>query len=282
MKRSATIAAALILAAALGAKAQDCQALYNRLVERVGYAGVGVETVLDKWEKADSTDINMMVGRFSYWFAKSRRDTVEMMDCKKYLGSKPLVALKDSTGAPKNYFEVQYYDDTAFGNGIKWLDKAIRRDNTRLDVRMLKADALVAYEKGSPDLTLQLLLDVIKENFTKNSKWEYPGEKVDATFFDQQIQNICFILFSQGTEGSYEAFKTISATMLKYEKNNANFLCNMGAYFQSAKGDDKKAATYYKKVLKTDPDNEVAKKNMDLIARKAKIAAAKKAAAKNK
>ena len=32
---------------------------YNRLVSRVGFSGVGVENLLDKWYQADSTDVNV-------------------------------------------------------------------------------------------------------------------------------------------------------------------------------------------------------------------------------
>lgn len=268
-KTTAIIITVLSTATALAAQSTtDFAALYNKIVDRMGYAGPGVESVLDKWEQSDSTDINMMAARFSYWFAKSRKDTIEVHDVKKYLGNKPVITLKDSTGRPVNYFQVQNYDDIAFGNGIKWLDKAIRRDNCRLDVKMIKVDALIAYEKGSPDMTRELLGSIITEYYTKHPKWDYPGETVNDEFVRQLIQNYCYILYNQGTPESFEAFKSLSEQMLKYEKKDINFLNNLGAYYQTVKNDDKKALKYYNKSLKIEPGNEAATKNIELIRRK--------------
>ena len=57
------------LCAALSLSAQTTENFvrkYNSLVSRVGYTGVGVEYLLDSWERADSTDINYMLARFNY------------------------------------------------------------------------------------------------------------------------------------------------------------------------------------------------------------------------
>ena len=44
---------------------------YDLLVSKLGPAGLGVETILNNWEKADSTDARMLLGKFSYLFPQA-------------------------------------------------------------------------------------------------------------------------------------------------------------------------------------------------------------------
>ena len=53
--------------------------------------------------------------------------------------------------------------------------------------------------------------------------------------------------------------------MLKENPKSTLFLNNLGAYWQVARRDDKKAAKYYKKVLKLAPGDETATANMKII-----------------
>ena len=53
--------------------------------------------------------------------------------------------------------------------------------------------------------------------------------------------------------------------MLRQNPKNTLFLNNLGAYWQVARHDDKKAAKYYKKVLKLNPGDESATANMKII-----------------
>lgn len=46
---------------------------YDMLVAKLGPAGIGVETVLNNWEKVDSTNAKMLLGKFSYLFTKAQK-----------------------------------------------------------------------------------------------------------------------------------------------------------------------------------------------------------------
>ena len=59
---------------------------YDLLVSRLGPAGVGVQVVLDNWQKVDSTNAKMLFGRFSYFFTKAQEPQVVTKPAKKYLG----------------------------------------------------------------------------------------------------------------------------------------------------------------------------------------------------
>ena len=45
---------------------------YQLLVSKLGPSGVGIETLLDKWEAAYPDDADMLLGKFTYYFSKSQ------------------------------------------------------------------------------------------------------------------------------------------------------------------------------------------------------------------
>ena len=85
---------------------------YDMLVSKLGYAGVGVETVLDNWEQVDPDNRKLLLAKYSYYLTKSQSSAVVQKPGRRYLGNEPLFALKDSTGAEINYFEETNYDDS--------------------------------------------------------------------------------------------------------------------------------------------------------------------------
>ena len=64
--RIAALAAALLIALPSVVRAQDYERKYNILVERVGMAGVGVQTLLDNWAKAEKDNDKMLLAKFHY------------------------------------------------------------------------------------------------------------------------------------------------------------------------------------------------------------------------
>lgn len=249
---------------------------YDLLVSQFGPAGVGVETVLDNWAKVDSTNAKMLVGRFTYLFTKAQSTEVEMRPGKKYLGMEPVLTLKDSLGNDVNYFSVNVFDDDLYVEAIKTADKAIAYWPDRLDLRFMKANAYIAYEKESPDMALSCIMSLVDENQARKSSWEYEGEKVDQDFFQDAVQEYCFSFYSLGTQSGYEAFRALSEKMSVLFPDNPGFLNNLGTYHLIAKEDYKTAYKYYNKVLKEHPDDYTAIKNGVLAARKQKNVKAEK------
>ena len=73
MKRILILAACLLAYVSLSAQTEKYEQRYNLLVSKLGYAGVGVETVLDAWAKVDSTDHKLIEARFNYYLTYSNR-----------------------------------------------------------------------------------------------------------------------------------------------------------------------------------------------------------------
>jgi tetratricopeptide (TPR) repeat protein len=264
----------LLLCGTLFAAAQttkeDYLRRYNNLVERVGITGVGVETLLDNWAADYPEDDLQMLARFAFCFARSQSSQLIELDRERYLGNAPLLPMTDSLGVKHNYFEDTVFDDDLFADALQMIDQAIAAKSWKLDYRFMKINAMLAYEKESPDMTLQQLKALADEHFTRHPAWVYEGvEKVGDEEFCAFMQDYCATIFRIGSDASAEAFKSLSEQMLKYSKNNPLFMNNIGSYWL-VKKEYKKAAKQYDAVLKKHPDDLTAIRNGLLTARASK------------
>lgn len=271
MKKILAVAAALIFIA-IGAAAQDnasgnYEERYNALVKAVGPAGVGVETLLDKWEAASPDDSKLHQGRFLFYFTKSKSEAIKTFEKSRYLGQEPILSLKDSLGQPVNYFRVAEFDDEMFGKAIKEIDRAIQIIPDNLDLRLAKISALTGYEKESPDMAASELKGLIDYNYTISPKWSYTNAEVDNELFESLIQEYCAAFFRYATPASYKEFKAISDKMLSYNPGNVVFMDNLGSYYLVVEKNSRMALKYYNKVLKKSPGDLTAITNCIILAR---------------
>lgn len=249
---------------AADAQTDNYEYRYNLLVSQFGPAGVGVETVLDNWEKADSLEPKVKIARFNYWLTKARTEQFVKRPVNKYLGMKPLLSLKDTTGTDVYYFQESFYDDQMYGNAVRALDKAIELAPNVLDYRFLKANSYISYEKGSPDMALAYLKELA---VMSGHKWTYNGEEAGADFIPEAMQEYCYSFYNIGTEKAMEAFLELSEYMIALYPDIPDFQNNIGAYYLIGIKDSKKALKQYAKVLKKFPDDYTALKNCAIICR---------------
>ena len=269
MKRIMIFAAAVLMPLALMAQSDRYEQRYNLLVSKLGPAGVGVETVINAWEKADATSSNMLLAKFNYYFTKSQTSEVVSKPGKKYLGMDPVLTLKDSTGTDIYYYQENMYDDELYGMAVKAADKAISIYPEKLDFRFLKANAYIAYEKESPDMAIAYLLSLVEESTTRKV-WLYNEQPSDATFFSEAMLDYCFSFYTIGSPAAMKAFLALSERMNQLDPRNPGFINNIGSYHLVVNEDYKTALKYYNKALKLQPDDYTAIKNCVTIARRQK------------
>lgn len=257
-----------LLAVSVSAQTVNYENRYNLLVSQVGRAGVGVETLLDKWQAADSTDKKMLSARFDFYFTKAQSEQVVKKAHKKYLGMEPLLSLKDTTGASVYYFREIFYDDELFAQALKVADKLASFYPDDLDYRFLKANALVAYEKESPDMAYAYLSDLITENSSRKRPWNYEGKKMDEGFFPEAMQEYCRSFYTVGSEAAMNAFFNLSKRLYELYPSNVYFLSNMATYNLVTRNDPKTALKLYNKVLKKVKNDETALRNSYVAASK--------------
>ena len=270
MKRILHIFIISLLATSLYAQDVDYARKYDLLVSRLGPAGVGVETVLDKWMKVDSTNIRMLTARVTYYLEKSRSTEVLTKSSKTYLGHQPVLALKDSTGADIYYYQLYKYNDEVFGQAVAEADRAAAIHPLMLDFRFMKANAYISYERESPDMALSYLIELIAEDNLGSRKWTYDGKEVEKTFFKDAINEYCATFYTLDTPSSMEAFLALSQKMSSLYPSDATFITNIGSYYMIAKNDPKKALKLYAKAVKLNPKDYPSVKNAVIASRKTK------------
>lgn len=264
------LAFAVLVATVASAQSLNYENRYNLLVSKVGPAGVGVETLLDKWQAADSTNKQMLSARFEYYFTKSQSEKVVKKAQKKYLGMDPLLSLKDSAGVSVYYYRELFYDDLNFAQALKAADKVATLYPDDIDYRFLKANALVAYEKESPDMASAYLYDLIAENTSRTRPWNYEGKKMDGDFFPDAMQEYCRTFYTIGSEAAMNVFFSLSKRLYELYPSQVCFLSNIATYYLVANDDPKTALKYYNKVLKKTKDDETALRNSYVAAAKLK------------
>lgn len=260
----------LPLSAQTKTEREDYLDRYQLLVSKLGAAGVGVETLLQRWEKDYPEDTDMLLGQFSYYLTKSQSSSIEVIDAQKYLGNAPTLTLKDTLGNDVNYFQVVSYDDELFGKATRAIEKAIELNPDRLDLRLFKISSLIGYEKDSPDMALAGLKALIDYNGHSHPVWEYPDVETSDELFPSVMQEYCYAFFKIGTPHCFEAFRELSEKMLVYYPGNPAYMTNLGSYYLVYKHDSKAALKMYNKVLKKNPDDYTAVKNCVLLARSEK------------
>ena len=274
MRKITYVLMALALSVAASAQSSDFQRRYNVLLDRVGPAGIGMETLIENWSKAEPESQDMMQARFFFYLAKSQGTEVVERREPKYLGMSPILSLKDSTDANVYYYEVLKYDDELFAESLKAVDKLIAAYPDRLDFRFMKANAYISYERESPDMALANVMGLAYDYKISKDKWFYKEDgtvepsQVDDDMFADMMQEYCYSFYSLGSSSSYDAFFTLSKRLNEYFPKHADFLANIGSYHMVVNKDYKTALKYYDKALKIDSENTSVMHNALIAARK--------------
>lgn len=270
MKRIITVALSLGIAATLFAQtsAQDYLSRYNLLVGKVGLDGLGVETLVNKWEADYPDDVDMLCAKYNYYLTKCQKSEVVAKSQERYLGANPILTLKDSTGTDVRYFTETFFEDEMFGVASQALDKAIRLRPDDINLRFAKITSLLAYEKESPDMATQALRSLIDYHGNTHPSWKMGEEVFTDDDFRAAMMEYCYTLFRIASPAAFESFKSISEKMLTYNPKDTEFINNLGSYYLAYKKDYKTAQKYYAKTLKLDPDNYGAIRNGVILARK--------------
>mgnify|MGYP003315482112 CR=1 FL=1 len=240
---------------------------YLRQIRTLGYCGVGVSTLLDRWEKAFPDDPDAKIGRFNYYLNTGVHTELVRKEQDKYMGAQPAATLKDGDGKPVKYFEETFYDDASFAESQKYIDEVISRYPDNVDFKVAKINALFSLEKEYPDIAASELEKLINDYRISGSDWTMSGEKLEGDEFAGLIQEYLAYLYSIGGDIAYNLFNSISIKMARMYPGNSDFLSNQGSFWLVVKQNPKKAISFYDKALKINPEDQAALKNRKISER---------------
>lgn len=269
MKRKLFLTLLSVLSCIAVSAQQDAEYWFKRYqtqVRNLGPAGVGVETIIDRWEEAAPEDPRVFHARFAFALTKGQSSNIVCKEGRtRYLGKRPCLTLKDSLGRDVNYFEEVSYDDTFFALALKSIDKACQLDPLELRYEFDRIAALFSYEKESPDLALAQIRALLARETASHPDWKLDGEPAPEGAVEQAMQEFCYSIYNIGSPQAYEHFYSLSTELGKCYRNNSSFVSNQGTYWLVAKDNPKKARSFYKKALKINPEDIAAKSNLELI-----------------
>lgn len=245
---------------------------FERQVRNVGMDGVGVETIVNRWISACPDDPKAYEARFNFLLAKSRTTELVPKERRRYLGQDPVLTLKDSLGRNVNYFEEVSYDDSLFADALNSVRKAAMLAPDELRYRYDMISALISYEKDSPDMGAVEILDLISDFESDPArKWTLDSELLESSpkapdyRFSQAMGEFCYLFFHLGSDEGYRYFLAVSEVMNRLDPRNPVFLDNIGSYWLVVRKNERKAARYYRKALKIDPEDYAAQTNLEII-----------------
>lgn len=269
MKKLQIIAVLLAASALSFAQTPDYKAQYDRQVRNVGYDGIGVETIINKWEAADPDNADMLLAKYQFYIARARYTEVVPKYQRRFMGNAPTVELKDENGNDVGYFEETFFDEEPFGQAQKVLDRLIALHPDEITYRYEKISSLIAYEKEFPEMATRELDKLMEENKSRHPVWKYNGEDLSETDYVDAIQEFCYTFFTISSDVSLNSFMTVSQKMSKLYPKYTVFLNNQGSYWLMS-GNSSKALKCYTQALKIDPKDYSAVRNIILIARRNK------------
>jgi len=246
---------------------EEYRAKYTRLISRLGVAGPGIEPHLAKWEASYPDDDQLLYARFLYYYSKCQSTKINTHSTPKFMGQKPVLELKDTSGAPVYYFEETMYDEDLYALANSYVERAIAAAPDRMDYRLDQISAMIAFEKESPDMALSKLMTLADYNKLSSPKWKFGDQDYDEDDFCDSMQEMCYTFHTIGSETSINAFFTLAQKMNSLYPKNIAFIDDLGSYYLAYKRDYKKAAKYFKAALKIKSDDTVAIRNMVLVSR---------------
>lgn len=241
MKRLITLLIAFASINVYSQTPEDFRQQYLRQTKVAGSSGLGVKTILDRWETAYPNDTTMLEASFLYYLGKARTSTVVPREQKSYLGKVPTLSLKDSTGRDVHYYELSVYSEEPFALSQKYLDRAITTAPHNIGYRFYEITALLDYEGESPDMAATALQNLIDYNYSESPAWVMNGKLISEQDFIDYIQEYCYAFWNLGTPTGYESFFAVSLLMNSHNPKNVGFIDNLGSYYQVYKKNYKKA-----------------------------------------
>lgn len=241
----------------LCALAQDYKASFKELIGKDDVQAT--LNLLGKWQKAAPNDPEMYVAYYNLYAKEGLKEVISLT---KDAPAGDAIQVKDSTGKVAGYIgSTPGHNDTYLNKGFKYIDTAIAKFPTRLDLRFGKVYVLGRIKNY--DAFTKEIVAAIEYGETIGMKWLWTDNKPldePKEFMLSTVQSYVMQLFEAGDQNA-DNIKNIAQTVLKYHPDHVESLSNLSIGYM-IKADYTSALTPLLKAEKINPQDYIVLNNI--------------------
>lgn len=184
------------------------------------------QEILASWEAADSSNAELFVSRFNYYYDKS---SVEMINLgtEEHIGES--LQLTDSTGAVVGFLgTIQTTDTELVDLALAELDKGLKLYPRRLDMRFGKIYVLGEMQRWVP--FTEEILKAIEFGASIDHAWTWTFNEPEAdgkAFFLSSIQDYVITLYNTNSDSLLNKVEQIASAVLKHHPEHVESISNL-------------------------------------------------------
>lgn len=224
---------------------------------------VGMRQVLEKWEEEESSDPELYIAYFNYYYLMSTQEVIALGQNPNGNNAIELINQDSSSNDPVAYlYGETYYNAELLNTSFYYISKGIETHPDRLDMRFGKVyllGQLEDYENFTTDIIKTIEYSKLNENqwlWTDNEPLDDPEQFMLSTIQTYQLQ-----LYNTEDDNLLENMKLIAEAVLTLYPNHIESLSNLSVVFMLQENFDK-ALEYLFKAEKLNPKDYIVLNNI--------------------
>ena len=219
--------------------------------------------LFEKWEQSNNNDPELYVAYLNYYVKKSRKDMITIGNHPKGDNVLELTGKDSANQGQKSYvYNDTRYNLTTLQKGFDYIDKGIKINPTRLDMRFGKIYMLGEIEDYE-NFTNEII-KAIEYSSIINNKWTWANnapQKDPKKFFLGSVQTYVMQIYDTENDALLIYMKRIAEAVLKYYPDHIESLSNLAIVYLINKEYDK-ALEPLLKAEKLDPKDFIVLNNI--------------------
>jgi len=221
------------------ATGQTFKKQFNELVSKKDT--IEQKKLLEKWEKTDSNDPELIVAYFNYYVNKSRSEIITLGQNPKGENVLQIMDQDTTKKEPVGFiYGDTYYNPELLSKGFDWINNGIEKHPNRLDLRFGKIymfGQIEDYENFTKEIIKTIDYSAINKNnwtWADSKSLDDPKGFLLGSIQDYQVQ-----LYNTENDSLLDNMKRIAEAVLNYYPDHIESLSNISVVYMLQKQYDK-------------------------------------------